>query len=75
MVLYDNGTIMIAKQELNLHVENQCIYIGHDKQRTADQIYLLDSNRNIIDEMFRRSSYLSYCVFVEKRSHHRVPTG
>ena len=69
MVLDDNGTIIVAKQELNLHVENQC------KHRTAYQIYLSDSNRNIIDKMFRGSSYLTYCVFVEKRSHHRVPSG
>ena len=32
--------ITIAKQELNLHVENQ--YVGHDENRTANQIYLVD---------------------------------
>ena len=36
--------------------------IGHDENRTANQIYLLDSNWNIRNEIFRRSSYLSYSL-------------
>ena len=38
------------------------MYIGHDENRTANQIYLLDSNWNIRNEIFRRSSYLSYSL-------------
>ena len=50
--------------ELNLHdVENQCVlYTGHDENKTAYQILLLDSNWNIKNELFRRSSYLSYSL-------------
>ena len=29
------------------------MYIGHDENRTANQIYLLDSNWNITNEIFR----------------------
>ena len=53
-------TIIIAKWELNLHVENQ--YVGHDVNRTANQVYLVDSNWNIRNEIFRRSTYLSYSL-------------
>ena len=45
---------------LDLHVENQ--YMGHDENRMANQIYLLDSNWNIKNKMFRRSSHLSYSL-------------
>ena len=38
------------------------MYTGHDENRTANQIYLLDSNWNIRNEIFRRSSYLSYSL-------------
>ena len=34
------------------------MYIGHDKNRMANEIYLLDSNWNIKNEMFRRSRYV-----------------
>ena len=46
-----------------------------------NQIYLLDSNWNIKNEMFRRLSYLSYslgylrAVSFLRNSHRWVPTG
>ena len=41
---------------------NLYVYIGHDENRTANQIYLLDSNWNIRNEIFIWSSYLSYSL-------------
>ena len=38
------------------------MYIDHDENRTANQIYLMDSNWNIKNEMFWRLSYLSYSL-------------
>ena len=49
----------MAKSELNLQVENQN---RHDENRTANQIYLLDSNWNVNNKMVRRSSYLSFSL-------------
>ena len=37
-------------------------YMGPDENRTAIQIYLLDSNWNVKNEIFRKSSYLSYSL-------------
>ena len=52
-------------------IERACrkpMYMGHDENRTANEIYLLDGNWNIKNEMFRRSSYVLLSWLLESVS-------
>ena len=61
------NTLMVLVDNINSQISIELsarkpMYKGHDENRAANQIYLLDSNWNVKNEIFRKSSYLSYSL-------------